>query len=103
VTLSLHPKKTTVLEMQTVPYQDGKFGKELVVQKPKVGVSEFATTVSVPDLATVVAYGLRGSIEEKENNQMQDLLLLVKPTIIIQREQEERELPFPMLKKRAAE
>lgn len=91
------------------------------IQQPEIQITEVRTTVSVPDGGTLLLGGqtLAGEIERESgvpvlskipflkrlftNRSMvkddQVLLILVKPTIIIQREQEQRQ--FPLLSTRA--
>src|SRR5204862_6690808 len=88
------------------------------IQQPEVQITEVRTTVSVPDGGTLLLGGqtLSGELEREAgvpvlskipflkrlftNRSMshddQVLLILVKPTIIIQREQEAKQ--FPLLK-----
>lgn len=92
------------------------------IQQPEIQITEVRTTVSVPDGGTLLLGGqtLAGEIEREAgvpvlskipflkrlftNRSMvkddQVLLILVKPTIIIQREQEQRQ--FPLLSTKAA-
>ena len=87
-----------------------------IVQEPLIQITEVRTTVSVPDGGTLLLGGqtLAGEIEREAgvpvlskipflkrlftNRGMakddQVLLILVKPTIIIQREQEQRQFPL---------
>ena len=92
-----------------------------VVQEPLVRTSEFKTTVSTPAQATILLGGLEdpnGSLLEGPRagdadlevaatrpatrpagaKKPRPLLLLVKPTLVIQREVEMK--PFPMIKSR---
>lgn len=91
------------------------------IQQPEIQITEVRTTVSVPDGGTLLLGGqtLAGEIEREAgvpvlskipflkrlftNRSMvkddQVLLILVKPTIIIQREQEQRQ--FPLLSTKA--
>jgi general secretion pathway protein D len=87
-----------------------------VIQQPEIQITEVRTTVSVPDGGTLLLGGqtLSGEIERESgvpvlskipiikrlftNRAMakddQILLILVKPTIIIQREQEQKQFPL---------
>lgn len=87
-----------------------------IVQQPEIEITSVKTTVSIPDQGTLLIGGqtLSGEIEREAgvpvlskipflkrlftNRSMakddQVLLILVKPTIIIQREQEERQFPL---------
>lgn len=92
------------------------FNSTGVVQQPEVQITEVRTTVSVPDGGTLLLGGqsISGETEREmgvpvlskipflkrlfTNRSMakddQVLLILVKPTIIIQREQEQRQFPL---------
>jgi general secretion pathway protein D len=106
---------TTIIPDQasTQPFQGQGF-----IQQPEVQITEVRTTVSVPDGGTLLLGGqtLSGELEREAgvpvlskipflkrlftNRSMshddQVLLILVKPTIIIQREQEAKQ--FPLMK-----
>ena len=95
----------------TQPFQQTAF-----IQQPEVQVTQVSTTVSVPDGGTLLLGGqsVSGEVEREQgvpvlskipflkrlftNRSMakdeQVLLILVKPTIIIQREQEQRQFPL---------
>jgi general secretion pathway protein D len=86
------------------------------IQQPELQITEVRTTVSVPDSGTLLIGGqtLAGEIEREAGVPVlskipflkrlftnrsvakddQVLLILVKPTIIIQREQEEKQFPL---------
>ena len=92
------------------------FNSTGVVQQPEVQITEVRTTVSVPDGGTLLLGGqtISGELEREQgvpvlskipflkrlftNRAMskddQVLLILVKPTIIIQREQEQKQFPL---------
>jgi general secretion pathway protein D len=92
------------------------FNSSATIQQPEVQITEVRTTVSVPDGGTLLLGGqsISGEIEREAgvpvlskipflkrlftNRGMskddQVLLILVKPTIIIQREQEQRQFPL---------
>jgi len=98
------------------------FGQTGFVQEPELQITEVRTTVSVPDGGTLLLGGqtLAGEIEKEAgvpilskipfvkrlftNRSMAKdesvLLILVKPTIIIQREQEQKQ--FPLLSSKVA-
>jgi general secretion pathway protein D len=92
------------------------FGQTGFIQEPELQITEVRTTVSVPDGGTLLLGGqtLAGEIEKEAgvpilskipflkrlftNRSMAKdesvLLILVKPTIIIQREQEQKQFPL---------
>jgi type II secretory pathway component GspD/PulD (secretin) len=92
------------------------FGESGFVQEPELQITEVRTTVSVPDGGTLLLGGqtLAGEVEKEAgvpilskipflkrlftNRSMAKdesvLLILVKPTIIIQREQEQKQFPL---------
>ena len=101
----------TINQAATQPFQQTAF-----IQQPEVQVTEVRTTVSVPDGGTLLLGGqsISGEIEREQGVPVlskipflkrlftnrasakddQVLLILVKPTIIIQREQEQRQFPL---------
>ncbi|HZN69851.1 MAG TPA: hypothetical protein VFB66_31545 [Tepidisphaeraceae bacterium] len=96
VTLTLWPRLSHLDSIVEVPWEKGPPEEKLTVQRPKLRGSEMQMTVSVPDGATLAAGGLRGVVEvpgDEEAPQERDLLMLVKPRIIIQREVEVRSAP----------
>ena len=98
------------------------FANEGFIQQPEVQITEVRTTVSVPDGGTLLLGGqtLSGELEREagvpvlskipflkrlftnrsSSHDDQVLLILVKPTIIIQREQEQKQ--FPRLKEKTS-
>jgi general secretion pathway protein D len=92
------------------------FANTGVIQQPEIEITQVRTTVSVPDGGTLLLGGqtLSGEIEREQgvpilskipflkrlftnSSKSHDdrvLLILVKPTIIIQREQEQRQFPL---------
>ena len=109
-TLSLRPRLTQLVGMDTVPWDRSPPDQKLTVQRPRLLASELATTVSVPNGKTLLMGGLKGYfgpeanahngavVEAKAETKPQNVLLLVKPTLIIQREVEKPQ--FPLLKER---
>jgi beta-lactamase regulating signal transducer with metallopeptidase domain len=110
-TLSLRPRLTQLVGMDTVPWDRSPPDQKLTVQRPNLLSSELATTVSVPDGKTLLMGGLRGYfgpeakahdgavVEAKADTRPQNVLLLVKPTLIVQREVEMKALPLINQKK----
>jgi hypothetical protein len=90
ITLGLRPKLSTLVALRDVPFPNAPPGENLSVQQPDVQTSEMKTTVTVPDQKTILLRGLTGAMTLKggadEPQPMQNLLILVKPTAIIQRE-----------------
>jgi bla regulator protein BlaR1 len=105
-TLSLRPRLTQLAGMDQVPWDRSPTDQKLMVQRPRLLASELATTVSVPDGKTLLMGGLKGCfgpeakahngavVEAKAEGVPQNVLLLVKPTLIIQREVEKKEFPL---------
>jgi general secretion pathway protein D len=119
VTLTLLPTLNHLANLVNVPFATG-VGTTGTIQLPIMETTSLATTVSVPDGGTLLLGGqtVAGEIEKEvgvpilskipflkrvfTNRSMakdeQVLLILVKPTIIIQREQEQKQ--FPLLSSR---
>jgi beta-lactamase regulating signal transducer with metallopeptidase domain len=111
-TLSLRPRLTQLAGMDEVAWDRSPPDQKLTVMRPNLLASEVATTVSVKDGSTLLLGGLKGYFGKPgEPNgldakpaagQAQNVLLLVKPTLIIQREVEERQFPLPKAEKKGA-
>lgn len=123
VTMTLRPGVTRLLDMQTIPFSGGGAGGgfgggaalSAFIQLPTLSSQRVQTTVSVPDGGTLLIGGQKLASETEveagvpilskipilkrfyQSRTMikdeQTLLMLVKPTILIQPEQEE--LAFP--------
>lgn len=123
VTMTLRPGVTRLLDMQTIPFSGGGAGGgfgggpalSAFIQLPTLSSQRVQTTVSVPDGGTLLIGGQKLASETEveagvpilskipilkrfyQSRSMvkdeQTLLMLVKPTILIQPEQEE--LAFP--------
>jgi general secretion pathway protein D len=109
VTMTVRPQVSTLVQLLTFTTSEGD------VQLPEVIISDLQTTVSVPDGGTLLLGGQRLSSEvEREMGvpllnkvpivnrffqnrgfvrEEETLLILIKPKIIIQREEEERAYP----------
>ena len=92
-TLTLGPKLTYLAGMDEVPWDKSPPGENLTVQRPKLLVSQLATTASVPDGATLLLGGLRGYEPVAGNaaegrQKLSNVLMLVKPTLIVRRDVE---------------
>jgi hypothetical protein len=104
-TLTLHPRLTYLAGIDEVPWHGNAPGEQLTVQVPNLLASELGTTVSVPDGGTILLGGLHGYVaadpdKPKREPRLQNVILLVKPTLIIQ-----KEVPgpqFPLLRKKPA-
>jgi type II secretory pathway component GspD/PulD (secretin) len=105
VTVTLKPKLTRLEGLTPIPWDAAPAGvKNLFVQVPIVLTQELQTTVSVPDGGTLLLGGFvenaSGLPQTRPATQpatrpVMDLYMLVKPTMIVQREQESK--PFPLL------
>jgi type II secretory pathway component GspD/PulD (secretin) len=117
VTMTVRPTVTRLVSLTGFPIQTstGSTTSQAFIQLPVVAIQEMATTVSVPDRGTLLLGGQRQAAQfEREqgvpllskvpvvnrlftNRGMvrdeQTLLILVKPTIIINRESEEEAFP----------
>jgi type II secretory pathway component GspD/PulD (secretin)/tetratricopeptide (TPR) repeat protein len=123
VTLTLRPGVTRLLDLQTIPFSGGGAGGgfgggpalQAFIQLPTLSTQRVQTTVSVPDGGTLLiggqklasetdveagvpilskipilkrAYSSRSMVKDE-----QTLLILIKPKILIQSEQEEQAYP----------
>jgi type II secretory pathway component GspD/PulD (secretin) len=123
VTMTLRPGLTRLLDVQTFPFGGGAAGggfgggagAAAFIQLPTLSAQRVATTVSVPDGGTLLIGGQKLSSETEieagvpvlskipilkrlySSRSMikdeQTLLILVKPKILIQTEQEEKAFP----------
>jgi type II secretory pathway component GspD/PulD (secretin) len=97
-TLTLNPKLSYLGGMEDVPWDKSPAGENMTVQRPKLLVSQLATTASVPEGKTLLLGGLRGyeaaGGDGKGNGQLTNVLMLVKPTVIVQREVEVKQVPM---------
>ncbi len=128
VTMTLRPGVTRLLDMQTIPFSGGGAGGGLgggpalqaFIQLPTLSSQRLQTTVSVPDGGTLLIGGQKLASETEveagvpilskipilkrfyQSRSMvkdeQTLLILIKPEILIQPEQEE--LAFPSFRPR---
>ena len=95
-TLSLHPRLTYLAGIEDIPWHQSPKDEEMKVQRPKLLVSELGFTASVPNASTLLLGGLKGHTGPEGNHdasRLQNIILLVKPTIIIQREIEKKQFP----------
>ena len=84
VTMTLHPRAVKPGKVVSIPWEKAEPGEKLLVQKAELDVEEIATTVSVPDGATLVTTLTKVAGEREKNAPL--TLLLVKPKLIIQKE-----------------
>jgi len=112
VTMTIVPQVQSLVSMETIPTEFNEEGETIAfLQLPTLSVTTLVTTVSVPDRGTLLLGGqkLAGEVEQEKgvpvlskvpflnrlftNREMvrdeRTLLILVKPQIIIQREEEE--------------
>lgn len=103
-TLSLHPRFTQLAGMEEVPWHQqaaaGKDAQDLTVQRPNLLVSELRLTTSVPNGQTLLLGGLKGHFPAEGEKvdagaPLRNVIMLVKPTLIIQREVVRKEFPLP--------
>jgi hypothetical protein len=86
VTVSLKPTLSKLLSLKTEQYKNVK---DLMIQVPEVQTQSISTTASVPDRQTMIVGGLVDrdvQIEGKPNPVSRPIFLLVKPSLIVQRE-----------------
>jgi type II secretory pathway component GspD/PulD (secretin) len=104
-TLTIHPKLTTLVGMNTLPWPGRPAGSNLTVQVPDMKTTEMRTTVSVPDGGTVLLGGLEypgpaagpttgPSTKPATTRPERNMVLLVKPRLLLQRERAQREFPL---------
>ena len=104
-TLSLQPRFTQLAGLQEVPWHQqpaapaGGGAEALTVQRPNVLVSELRLTTNIPDGQTLLLGGLRGHFpadgaRPEADAPLRNAIMLVKPTLIIQREVAPKEFPL---------
>ena len=100
--LTLRPRLTHLTGMDEVPWDRSPRELKLTVKRPNLLASELATTANVRDGKTLLLGGLKGYVgKDGAGGKPQNVLLLVKPTLIVQREVQERQ--FPLLGERKAD
>jgi type II secretory pathway component GspD/PulD (secretin) len=101
-TLTLRPRLTQLAAIEEVPWHANPPGEHLTVQRPRILASELATIVNVPDRSTLLLGGLKSydaaEGQPAEAGKPHNVLLLVRPTLIIQREVQGPQ--FPLLEKK---
>jgi type II secretory pathway component GspD/PulD (secretin) len=105
-TLTLRPQVGALTGMTEVPWPGRPEGSNLTVQEPQMRLTEVHTTVSIPDGGTLLLGGLEdvdgalGNIgpatrpaatQPAAPGQARMIYMLVKPTIIVQREVEQKQ------------
>lgn len=98
VTMVLRPRLSTLVALRDVPFPNSPPGENLSVQQPDVQISELRTVASVPVGKTLLLRGLRGSMNlgtegDTQASAVRDVLVLVKPSIIVQPESGSLRLP----------
>jgi len=103
ITLSLHPQVSTLLGMKQLPWIGRPAGSNLMVQEPQVRSAELQTTVTVPDGRTLLLGGMEDprvpddpAAATRPDRPLRSLFLLVKPTLIVQGEGEQKQFPLLM-------
>jgi beta-lactamase regulating signal transducer with metallopeptidase domain len=104
-TLMIHPKLTKLVGMNSLPWPGRPAGSNLTVQVPDMKTTEMRTTVSVPDGGTILLGGLEypgaaaagpttaPSTRPAATQPSRNMLLLVKPKLVLQRERVRKEFP----------
>jgi len=77
VHITTHPKITTLIKMQTIPWAKSNGNPRLTVEKPLLDVREADSAIDVPDGKTLVLE-LKGPIDPGS----QRSIILIKPTIL---------------------
>jgi beta-lactamase regulating signal transducer with metallopeptidase domain len=93
VTLSLHPRIARLRKMEDVPWPKAAPGENLNTQKPDLAVQEVDEIVSVPDGGTLLTLLPESDDKPKDPKALLNILL-VRPTIIIQREANQERFPL---------
>jgi len=100
VTMKAKATLTDLMTLEKIPFKDAPADKNLYTQRPKLDVREGSTTVSIPDTGTLVLTGFRkrsGDEVAGEGKPVWDVLLLLKPTIVIKKPGE-ADQAFPLLR-----
>lgn len=111
VTLTLRPRISALTGMTHTPWPGRPAGSNLVVDEPRIRTSELETTASIPDHGTLLLGGLEdpgigsdaaaaAQPAPEAAGHLRGLFLLVKPTIIVRREEQKQ---FPLLDTREGE
>ena len=88
VTLTIKPTVTQLLRLEREPFAAGPADKDaLSIQRPVIDVQSLQTTVSLPDRGTLLISA--GGVDKGRA-----LLILMRPTLIIQREVEPDAFPL---------
>jgi type II secretory pathway component GspD/PulD (secretin) len=100
VTLNLRSKVSALLGMKHVPWPSRPEGSTLMVDEPQIKSSDLQSTIKIPNNGTVVL----GGMQDPESTNVQAttrpaahpryLLLLVKPTVILQPESGQKQFPL---------
>jgi type II secretory pathway component GspD/PulD (secretin) len=98
-TLTLRPRLTQLVGMDQVPWDRSPKDQKLTIQRPNLLASEVALTATVPDGQTLLLGGLKCYVDPKDDKP-QNILLLVKSRLIIQREVEIRQFPLVIEEKK---
>jgi type II secretory pathway component GspD/PulD (secretin) len=90
ITVTVNPTLRRLMEIKSAPYRDAPSdAKDLMVQVPKMSSQSLNTTMSIPDRGTAVVGGLVDpgpGIDGKATGAGRPIFLLVKPSLIVQRE-----------------
>jgi hypothetical protein len=95
-TLTLHPRLSRLAGVDDVPWPKGPPDQKLTIQRPNLLASELALTVNVPDGRTLLLGGLKGNAGKAaagENEKPQNVLLLVKPKLVVRQEADGKAAP----------
>ena len=95
-TLTLHPRLSRMEGVEDVPWAKSPPDQKLTVQRPNLLASELALTVNVPDGRTLLLGGLKGTVgkaAEGEKEKPRNVLLLVKPKVVVKQEADAKPAP----------
>jgi hypothetical protein len=88
--MNMQPRIAKLLKMDQVPWPQAQGDDKLTVQKPDLAVQEVDEMVAIPDGRTLLT--VLGENEDKGKDAKGTVnILLVRPTIIVQREPEQKE------------
>ena len=108
VTVTIHPTLTELVKMAEIPAPNAAAGQKALIQKPELRILEMKTTASIPNGQTLLlSWQDSAGDKQKHDPKVQfnlagqkvstdQLILLVRPTLIIHSEIEQKQ--FPLLK-----
>lgn len=96
VTLKLEATLSEAVELQKVPFANAPVAQDLYTHKVVTKVQAVNASVTVPDTGTLLMVGTRSGNGGDSGAEAVDTVLLVKPSVIIKRDDNTPE--FPLLK-----